>query len=335
MIVKMAVAVVFAGCGAFSLFAAAQDVQDDGCTTASLCAAASDDQNPPAVQQPAAQQPPAAGAPQAPAAAKPPAAKPPEIDRWWTKSAALYTPIVEKWQFHADGIFSYMDGQGNTAGSTLDISGSGEVRKKRFTAHTFAQLSRKNLTYITTHSSVDYEERTLREQGDYDAKRYLTLVAGIEDYRNTLMFMNERLNVYGGVGSTLYQDKKKKHQLYLMGAAGHSDLVFNRTALLQINPREVGVINTSPSSAGFLGMQSWRWAPNAKFNFSEEATYMKYDLTSLGHRWTINLSPNFPLNKWFSFNVNYRIMEETNVIIQALHVLPQTRTFLLGIKVSI
>jgi hypothetical protein len=288
----------------------------------SLFAAAPGDQNPPGGQQP-----PASSAPQAPQAPKKQ-----DLSGWWQKSAMAYQPLPEKWLFHADGTLSYMNASGNVSGSTLDVSGSAEVRKNRFTSHSFAQVSRKNVNYLTTQTVVNYTERTLREQVDFDVKPHITFLAGIEDYRNTLMFMDKRLNVYGGMGATLY--RTDKHQLNLTGGIGHADFTFDRAQMLRVNPRAVG-IDTSPTSGGAMGMQVWRWSVSPRFNFSEDASYMQYFESDLGHRWTINLNGNFPISKRFSFNLAYRVKEETNSIIKALRVFPEDRSFLMGIKVSI
>jgi hypothetical protein len=319
------------------------------CWAVSLAAAAPEDQNPPSTPPtPAASTPaaPAASTPAAPAAATPAAATPPapatgappapkKVDpgNWWEKSSLEATPMPIKWLFHATGTFSYMNASGNTSGSTVDLTAGADLRKSRFTSHSFVNVGRRNMIYGFTRSSVNYIERTLREQVDCDLTWYLKLVAGVEHYRNTLIFMDKRLNVYGGVGATLYRNAKQ--QLAFTAGLGHADFTFDRAQMMRVNPSKVGVIDTSPSSGGAIAMQTWRWKPSSRFNFNEDAGYMKYFLSSLGYRWTINLNGNFPIDKRFSFNVTYRVKEETNTIIKALGVFEQDRTFLLGIKVSI
>ena len=284
-------------------------------------AAAFEDQNPPGAPAPPAAQ----SAQQAP--------KKRDLGAWWGKSSMDYNPLPEQWLFHATGTFSYMNASGNTAGTTVDVTAAGDVRKNRFTSHTFVQDSRKKMVYGFTRSSVDYTERTLREQLDYDLAWYAKLVAGIEDYQYTLIFMDKRLNIYGGVGGTFYRNAKQ--QVTLTAGLGHADFVFERAQMMRVNPRQVGVLDTSPSSGGALAMQTWRWTVSPRFNFTEDASYMKYFESDLGHRWTINLNGNFPIDKRFSFNVSYRVKEETNAIVKALGVLPQDRTFLLGFRVTI
>jgi hypothetical protein len=116
---------------------------------------------------------------------------------------------------------------------------------------------------------------------------------------------------------------------------GHADFTFDRAQMMRVNPQKVGVLDTSPSSGGALAMQTWRWRPSPRFNFTEDAGYMKYFNTSLGYRWTVNLSGNVPIDKRFSFNASYRVKKESNNIITALGVLKEDRTFLLGFRVSI
>jgi Protein of unknown function, DUF481 len=254
-----------------------------------------------------------------------------KLPPWWVTSSQE-NPFLIRWQFHADGTFSYMNSSGNTSGTSFDTSGNAWVRKGRLTSHFVIQLTNKNIAYATTQSTVDYEERTLREQLDYDISPYVTLIAGIEGYRNTLMFLNDRLNIYSGAGSNLFHSEK--HKVTFTAAIGHSDFSFDRAAMLRVNADEVTALNTNPASSGALGMQMWRWAASSRFIFVEDASYMQYFDQALGHRWTINLTGTLPVNKWIAFTVNYRVKEETNVFIHALHVFPQDRMFLLGIKVQ-
>jgi hypothetical protein len=62
---------------------------------------------------------------------------------------------------------------------------------------------------------------------------------------------------------------------------------------------------------------------------------MKYFQADLGYRWTLNLNANIPVTKRLSFNVTYRLKKESNSIIDALRVLPEDRSFLMGIRISI
>jgi hypothetical protein len=322
------------------------------CWAVSLAAAAPEDQNPPSTPPPApasAPPAPAAGTPLAspasasptPAPTTPPAPptgvplapKKVESGNWWEKSSLDATPQPTGWLFHAAGTFSYMNATGNTSGSTVDLTAGVDVRKSHFTSHSFVQVSRRNMIYGFTRSSVNYIERTIREQVDCDITWYLRAIAGVEQYRNTLIFMDKRLTVYGGIGGTLYRNAKQ--QLTLSAGLGHAGFTFDRAQMMRVNPSQIGVIDTSPDSGGALVMQTWRWKPSPRFNFSEDAGYMKYFLSSLGYHWTINLNGNFPIDKRFSFNVSYRVKEETNTIIKALGVFEQDRSFLLGIKVSI
>lgn len=263
---------------------------------------------------------------QGPAAAPPAqaasaAAKKPDLGAWWQKNALEYSPLPAQWLFHAEGSFSYMNASGNTSGSTVDASATAEIRKKRFTSTSFAQTSRKAVTYGFGQGSVDFIERTLRQQVDVAFAPRAKFVAGIEAYRNTLMFMDKRINVYGGVGATLVREKK--HQVTFTGALGWADFDFDRNRMLYVNPGQVGLLNTSPSSGGAMAMETWRWNVSPRFTFSQDGSYMKYFDSYLGRRWTLNLNGNIPIDKHLSFTVTYRIREETNTIIEALRVKPQ------------
>ena len=293
---KVAVAAMFVGFGGLS-----------------LGAAMTDDQNPPPA-----------------AATAGPAAK--KALPWWLTSSQEH-PSSQPWLYHIDGTFSYMNGSGNTSGTSYDTSANGWIRRHRFTSHSHLQLSNKNVNYVTTRTLISYEERTLREQLDYDLTSRITLMAGVEHYRNTLMFMDKRLNVYGALGSTLFHNDK--HKLTFTAGIGRAEFRFDRAAMLAVNQNAVTQLDTNPDSGGVLGMQMWTWAVSPRFIFGQDSSYMQYFDPALGHRWTINLTGTLPVNKWLAFTVNYKVKEETNVFIHALQVFPQDRMFLMGIKLAI
>jgi hypothetical protein len=272
-------------------------------------------------------------APQASPASAAQAPKKQDLGSWWQKNPLEYNPVPKQWLFHAEGTLSYMSASGNTDGSTFDVSGDGEVRKNRLSSRSFAQLSRRNITYGAGQSPVDYVERTLREQVDYSLAWYLKIVGGVEGYRNTMMYMDKRLNVYGGAGATMLRNQKQ--QITLTAALGRTKFVFDRARMMEVNPVQASVLDTSPASGGAMAMQTWRWNVSPHFSFNQDASYMKYFNSDLGYRWTVNVSGNVPINKHLSFNVSYRYKKETNTIIDALYVKPSDRTFLMGIRASI
>jgi hypothetical protein len=226
-----------------------------------------------------------------------------------------------------------MNSAGNTSGSTFDVGVSGEIRNNRFTSRSFVGLTRKNITYGFGQGTVDFTERTLREQADFALSSRTKVVAGIEDYQNTLMFMDKRQNIYGGVGAVLYRDPK--HQATFTGGLGHASFIFNREKMAQrLGMAGVDALSTSPGSGGAIGVRTWRWKVSSRLIFNEDATYMRYFDSYLGFRWGINLSATAPITKKVSFNVMYRIKRENNTIIRALGLEPQDRMFVLGIRIS-
>src|SRR5258708_15132957 len=88
--------------------------------------AATDQQNAASSQPPAGQQV-AAGTPEA--------KKGPNLTGWWRKGAMEYHPLPKQWLFHGEAIVSFMDAKGNTDGTSLEITGSADLRKSRFTSH--------------------------------------------------------------------------------------------------------------------------------------------------------------------------------------------------------
>jgi hypothetical protein len=264
------------------------------------------------------------------------APKKPDTSGWWQKSS-LDFPGVSQVLLHVDGSLSFMDAAGNTSGTTIDTAANAYVRKSRWTSHFFGQMTRKRITFGFGAGSADYDERTLREQVDFDLTRRVALFGGIEDYTNTLFFMKERLNTYGGAGATFY--RSERHNVFLGAALGHANFVFDRQRMLSLPPfisaNIRALATTSPSGGGALAMQAWRWRITGKVAFTEDATYMNYFDTILGHRWTINLGGDVPITRHFSFVPAYRLKEETNVYVHALTVKPLDRTFVMGVRVSL
>lgn len=255
----------------------------------------------------------------------------PDLANWWDKNAMKIKPLPAAWLRHAEGTLSYANSSGNASGSTLDLNASADLRKGRFTNHIVARLNRTDVVY-GDQGAVSFVERTLREQLDFDPAESITFFAAIESYRNTLTYLDRRVLIYAGLGGRIFRNDKA--QLVVNGAVGHASFGFDRHQLSLVNPGQVGSVDPNPRSGGAVATQSWRWKVSPRFNFSEDASYIKYLNSRLGDRWTFDLNGSFPLDKWFSLNVAYRFKDENNSIIRALRVFPRDRSVLIGIKAS-
>ena len=85
----------------------------------------------------------------------------------------------------------------------------------------------------------------------------------------------------------------------------------------------------------------WKFIPGKDVAFIQDATYMQYFDTFLGHRWTVNIAGDVPILRskgpgpaHLSFGPAYRVKEETNSIVHALTVKPMDKTFLMGFRIS-
>jgi hypothetical protein len=273
------------------------------------------------------------------------AARKPDTRPWWLKSSFDDAPTPGI-LWHVEGTFSFMDAEGNTSGTTLDSNAKLQARKGRWTSDFTGAITRKRITFGFGAGSADYDEHTVREQVQYDVTRKLALIGGIEDYTNTLFFMNRRVNVYGGAGET-FVNKDWLH-FYVIGAVGHASFDFARDRMLSLGPfisrNVLGLQSTSPSGGGAMSMQGLRWKfiPGKDVAFVEDATYMQYFDTFLGHRWTVNIAGDIPVLRGkgpgapphLSFAPAYRVKEETNAIVHALTVKPMDKTFLMGFRIS-
>jgi hypothetical protein len=272
----------------------------------------------------------------APSGATPQAAKPRSTANWWEKSSIDFLD-VRKTLTHATGSFSFMDATGNTRGRTYDVEGGFDAQRWRVTSEFYFEMSRKKIVYGMGGGSADYHEHTVREQLNLDLTRRLWLLGGVEHYTNTLYFMNRRLNKYGGVGADVYDSDR--HHFHVIVALGHADYIFDESEMLTLSPQITANVKAlptmRPSSGGYLGMQSWHWSITHNLAFDEDATYMDYFQSILGHRWTLNLSGDIAVTKNFSVGPAYRIKKEVNDYVRALTIQPMDRMFLFGFRVSI
>jgi hypothetical protein len=259
---------------------------------------------------------------------------PPENPGWWLQSSLSHQPMPTKTLFHFQGTLSYMNAQGNTEGSNFDTKGELQLRRWRFTNRLLAEYVRRDLVYGGGGGSINTTESTIRNHVGFDITKRLVLVGGIENYKNTLMFMDRRFTVYTGVGAELIQ--LEKHQVYLVVGVGQSDFRFDRQAMLRINPTAVESLKTTnPDSAGTLLMQNWNWKITPIVTLRQDGTYMDFTHGELGNRWSLGFDVNIAVARRFSVAVGYQARHEDNAFIRALHVKPYDRSFTTGIRFTL
>jgi hypothetical protein len=258
----------------------------------------------------------------------------PENAGWWLKSSLSDQPMPTKTLFHFQGTLSYMSAQGNTDGSLFDTKGELQLRRWRFTNRLMAEYVRKDLVYGGGGGSINTTESTIRNHVGFDITKRFVLVAGLENYKNTLMFMDGRFTVYTGVGTELIQ--REKHQVYLVVGVGQSNFRFDRQAMLRINPSAVESLQTTnPDSAGTLLMQNWNWKITPIVTLHQDGTYMDFTHGELGNRWSLGFDVNIAVARRFSVAVGYNARHEDNAFIRALHVKPYDRSFTTGMRFTI
>jgi hypothetical protein len=257
-------------------------------------------------------------------------AAPPKLG-WWMQSSLSESPMPAKFLIHYTGTLSFMNAQGNTEGSHFDTKGDLAVRRWRFTNHLLAQYIYKDLAYGGGGGAVKTTESTVRNQIGFDITKRFMVVGGVEDYRNTQMFMDRRLTFYSGAGAELI--KYEKHQVYLVAGFGQSDFQFDREAMLRINPTAVENLRTTdPDSMGTLLMQNWNWKITPLVSLRQDGSYMDFTHAELGNRWSLGFDVNVAVAKRFSVAVGYHANHEDNAFIRALHVKPYDRSFTTGIR---
>ncbi|HEX7360862.1 MAG TPA: DUF481 domain-containing protein [Bryobacteraceae bacterium] len=252
---------------------------------------------------------------------------------WWTKSSLASPILPPQILYHIQGTLSFMDARGNTNGSVLNGSSGFDVRKLRFTDRTNASFARQDISYFA-QGHVNYSELTLRNELEFDLTPHALLVGGIEDYRNTLMFMDRRLTEYFGGGVTI-SGENGRQTLELIAGIGYANFTFDRDGISHINPAALAELPTlTPSSGGALGMEIWHWKVSPRLALMQGTSYMEYFDTVLGHKWTFDAEANMPISKIFSTVVGFHLKDENNVFVNELGVKPQDREVTVGLKVS-
>jgi hypothetical protein len=267
---------------------------------------------------------------------EPPAQKQ-NLGNWWQKSSLYYHPVSERFLAHVDGTLAYSESQGNTTGSTFNGKLDLSLRKARFTARSTGWLMKQNIVYGFNAGSAHVTQDLLREQINYDLTPHSSLLAGVEDYAYTLIFMNDRFTEYGGYGVGLLADTKQK--LNLVGAMGYSQFGFDRASMLGIpspiiHAAVLALPTTSPSGAGAMAMESYRLELPHQLTLNENGSYMKFVDSYLGHQAMVGVTLDVPFSKHVGFQPGYQLIDQDNQIIDALQVKTEDRVLSLGLKLA-
>jgi hypothetical protein len=259
-----------------------------------------------------------------------------DLSNWWRKSALAYDRMPARLLAHLDGTASYSESQGNTTGSTFNGKLDLSLRKWRFTGRSTAWMQKQNVVYGFSAGAAHVTQDLLREQVNFDLTRHSSLIAGVEDYTFTLIFLNDRFTEYGGYGVGLMSGKRNK--LNVVGALGYSEFEFNAAGMLAIRSpiihAAVVQLNTSPTGAGGMVMDAYSLELPRKITFNQIGSYMKFFNGYLGHQAMVNLNLDFPLGKHASFVPGYQTIDQDNRIVDALGVKTQDKVMTMGVKLS-
>ena len=222
-----------------------------------------------------------------PAFAQPPPGAPPPVD-WWEHNSRADPDGPAPIKVHVEGTVSAVSASGNTDGETINGGAGLVVRKRPLTSRFSAELVKQDVSYGFGAPTTQFTQRTLREQVDVALSRRVTLVAGVEAYRNTILFINDRLTFYTGAGATLRDNARQK--IDVIAGVGHVAFTFDSSAIGRISPLALLAIpTTTPTSSAVLGIESWRFTLPNKMTLMEDASYRKYFDDNLGHLWTFGL----------------------------------------------
>ena len=271
--------------------------------------------------------------PKAPAAAEQPPKQ--EYAKWWEKSSLAYSPLPTHTLTHLEATLSFMDLKGNADGTMFNGSAGFDIRKSRLTNRSSAEFNKQQVDYTGAGGNVRSTENTLRNHTEFDLTKKMLLVGGIEHYKNTVRFIDDRVTVYGGMGVTLAETKN--HSVSINGGLGYVRFDFDQVGIAQVNAAALNTLPTlNPTSGGALVNQMWRWSIHRGISLTQTGEAMDYFNADLGHRWSFGLDLNLPLvaSNWASVAIGYQIKHEENIYTDALGVKAQDRSFRVGLRVS-
>jgi hypothetical protein len=229
--------------------------------------------------------------------------------------------------------FSFTHASGNTSGTQTSKNMDFVVRKRRLTNRATVDLRDSDMTYGATGGSSDYQMATLRNHVEYDVSKRAVVVTGLEFYRNTLYFMDSRVTAYGGGGMTVHETPV--HKLSLIGGIGFSRFSFDDEAMRQISPDTVALLPTfTPTTAGALIMQAWRWQATKHLSIQQSASLTEYFNQELGQAIDFSISADIPINKHVSIGPRFTLHDEDNIYIDALPISTVDRNFSFGVRMS-
>jgi hypothetical protein len=273
---------------------------------------------------------------QAPPAAAPPAQHaggPPDLGPWWEKSSLSYDPVPEKTLLHVASDFQFTDARGNTSGHSISKHTDVVVRKRRITNRVLIDIRDSDMSYGAGGGANDYHMSTIREHVEYDLSKRALVLAGVENYRNSLYFIDRRLTAYVGGGATIASTAT--HTFSMTGGLGYTGFAFDRDGMLQIAPDTVPLLPTlTPKSGGVMLNEAWHWKASKQLTIDQSASITEFFDQKLGQTWSFSVAAHVPVNKHVSIGPRYDVHEEDNVYIEALPVKTIDRTFGIGVKVS-
>lgn len=265
---------------------------------------------------------------------EPTPATPPDLPNWWLNSSLFYNPMPTRLLKHFEGTVGYNNSQGNVDGAMLDLKGALYLRKHRTTNRFTAEHNRRDTNYGQTGGTVRTTQSTLSNRVDFDLTKQFVLVGGVENYHDTVLLIDQRTSLFGGVGAT--KQLNERNVLNVTGGLAYSWFRFEEDVLAPAIARSGETVETiAPSSGALLFMETWRAQLTKTVTLTEQGVFIDYFNKDLGRRWSAGLDLNVPVATHIAISVNYQIKSEINRFTGILGVRPQDRVFTTGIRVTL
>ncbi len=247
-----------------------------------------------------------------------PAAKE-ELGQWWRRSSLNYDPMPEKWLFHTEIQYSFVDKTGNDDGYAHSGDFFTALRKARFTNYLSYKIEKYDFDQSDGEvSSDDYQmfEESLR----FDLTKRLYAQAGFFWERDDTYLVEDRDTWYGGFGYQIVDNKRYGLDLFL--SYGHQKEEYNSiiVELMDLSEEKTGVTYLSERfNLNITEKLSFIDSFRLIYNLDESGIYEADDAGNYyrvdeekRYRWTWINSLDYKMNKYLSLVATFKIDYDNN-----------------------
>lgn len=261
------------------------------------------------------------------------AAVPDPYANWWLRNSLSFKPMPRRWLFHAEGSLGFASMSGNTHGQTYDLGTLVFVRRSRWTNALSIEYGKQDVTYGISGGAINTERRSIKNHLRYDVTLPFYLGLGIENFRDTTFFIDNRMSYFLGAGYSFAPFRGQTFAIFLGG--GFDEILYNRAAVKKVNEATHAGLDANQSSPGALVQMMWLVPLTKKTSVKLTGDYLKYTEEALGHRGDLGLELTTAITGRVSLSVGYQWKDEASSVIKAIGAKRQDTRVSTSVKFSL